>query len=478
MKHGNSETGAIGIHLENPHYFSYKGKPVLLITSAEHYGAVVNNGFDYIAYFDTLKRYQLNYTRIYTGAYTETKNQVIEGNTLGLTPGDAILPWPRSAQTGCGDGGNKYDLNRWNEAYFLRLKDFISEAYTRDIIVEVCLFNCQYPESWAICPFHAPNNIQGIGNCGHNDAQTTLYKDVLAVQKDYVRKIVEEVNEFDNIILEICDEPTLIGTPDELATQWINQLADEIIQTENGLPKKHLLAQQIEGRVDFAEDVRIQIITTQYIWEAYAQQLGGMQALECKYALNKPIELNETYYFPAWYIGDIVSSSRVEAWEFIVGGGAAFNHLNGVFTVENPGGDTPDNDQLLASFKNLIEFMYSFDFATMRKDTTFIKGGVPNGVFCRGISQPGRQYALYLHHSSYWDKNNLGSRESYCVTPGSYQDKLILNIPPGSYQVEWINPASGEVISSQTVCHNGSQREFATPVYSVDIALRMKAVLP
>src|ERR1019366_5233180 len=57
----------ISVHPDNPHYFLFHGKPTVLITSAEHYGAVVNRAFDYRAYFDALKSYGLNYTRIYPG---------------------------------------------------------------------------------------------------------------------------------------------------------------------------------------------------------------------------------------------------------------------------------------------------------------------------------------------------------------------------------------------------------------------------
>ena len=32
----------IAQHPDNPHYFLFQGKPTILITSAEHYGAVVN----------------------------------------------------------------------------------------------------------------------------------------------------------------------------------------------------------------------------------------------------------------------------------------------------------------------------------------------------------------------------------------------------------------------------------------------------
>ena len=58
-------------HPANPHYYLFKGQPTILITSAEHYGGVINKDFDYVKYFDALKAYGMNYTRIYAGAMFE-----------------------------------------------------------------------------------------------------------------------------------------------------------------------------------------------------------------------------------------------------------------------------------------------------------------------------------------------------------------------------------------------------------------------
>ena len=52
----------IALHPENPHYFLWHGEPTLLITSGEHYGAVMNLDFDYVRYFDELQRNKLNHT--------------------------------------------------------------------------------------------------------------------------------------------------------------------------------------------------------------------------------------------------------------------------------------------------------------------------------------------------------------------------------------------------------------------------------
>ena len=74
--------------------------------------------------------------------------------------------------------------------------------------------------------------------------------------------------------------------------------------------------------------------------------MGGMKGLDYQYGHNKPIEFNETAFYPFEYQGDKVGASRVEAWEFMVGGGASFNQLNDLYTVADPAGRTPDNVQV------------------------------------------------------------------------------------------------------------------------------------
>lgn len=43
-------TGVFGLHPQNPHYFQYRNKLILLVGSGEHYGSVVNLDFDYANY--------------------------------------------------------------------------------------------------------------------------------------------------------------------------------------------------------------------------------------------------------------------------------------------------------------------------------------------------------------------------------------------------------------------------------------------
>ncbi len=44
----------LSLNPKNPHYFLYHGKPLILIGSTEHYGAVMNLDFDYVKYLDKI----------------------------------------------------------------------------------------------------------------------------------------------------------------------------------------------------------------------------------------------------------------------------------------------------------------------------------------------------------------------------------------------------------------------------------------
>src|ERR1043165_1556621 len=176
--------GPIALHPENPHYFLFRGKPSVLITSTEHYGAVLNRAFDYGTYLETLKNDGLNLTRTFSGAYRELPgNFNIAGNTLAPGKGDFICPWARTKMPGESDGGGKFDLNLWDQKYFHRLKDFISQAGKRGIVVELVLFCPFYEDSmWNASPMNARNNVNGIGTMPRTEAYTLKHPEILTIQ--------------------------------------------------------------------------------------------------------------------------------------------------------------------------------------------------------------------------------------------------------------------------------------------------------
>ena len=210
----------IALHPDNPHYFLWRGRPTILITSAEHYGAVMNLDFDYRKYLDTLAADGMNYTRVFSGAYVEPEGAFnIARNTLAPRPGRFIAPWARSSQPGYANGGNKFDLARWDAAYFARLKDFVAYAASTNVVVELTLFCPMYEEmQWKLSPMNAANNVNGVGAVARTDVYTLdKHGGLLAVQEALTRKIVTELNGFDNLFFEICNEPYFGGVTHRLA---------------------------------------------------------------------------------------------------------------------------------------------------------------------------------------------------------------------------------------------------------------------
>jgi hypothetical protein len=132
----------------NPHYFFYQGKTIALISSGEHYGAVLNADFDGSKYLSTLQAEGLNYTRLFGGSYVEVpgKSFGIKRNDLAPASGKFIAPWMRSDTPAYAGGGNKFDLDKWNPEYFTRLHNFLADAERRGIVVEITLFSSHYGE--------------------------------------------------------------------------------------------------------------------------------------------------------------------------------------------------------------------------------------------------------------------------------------------------------------------------------------------
>ncbi len=112
--------------------------------------------------------------------------------------------------------------------------------------------------------------------------------------------------------------------------------------------------------------------------------------------------------------------------------------------------------------------MSSFEFTKMHPDKPFVAGGLGKDAYYRVLSEPGRQYAVYIHHS--------GERKtgSYEVAPGSYGESLVLDLPAGNYQADWVDPASGSVVESKKIEHQGGSFTLVAPRYKVDIALRIR----
>jgi hypothetical protein len=446
----------IRLHPDNPHYFSYRGKPTVLITSGEHYGAVLNLDFDFITYLNTLQKDGLNLTRTFTGAYREAPGDFgIEHNTMAPETGRFICPWPRSEQAGYALGGNKFDLSRWDEAYFKRLKDFVGAAEQRGIIVELAFFCPFYEEKmWVISPMNAANNVNSVGAVGRNDVYT-LDKNggLLAIQEALVRKIVTELNGFSNVLFEICNEPYFGG----VQMNWQHHIADLIAETETSLPNKHLITQNIANGSAKIEKPHPAVSVFNFHYAT------PPKAVPLNYGLNKVLGDNET-----GFKGTADSTYRKEGWEFLLAGGGLYNNLDYSFTSvrpdgtytpgpKSPGGGSPAFRKQLGFLK---DFMQELDFVRMKPDTVLVGGSLPSRVRIHTLSETGKQYALYVYNG-----NHPKQPEPMSLT---------LNLPAGRYTVTYMEPETGRK-QKKKLRHSGGLATLQTPAFGADLALTVQA---
>ena len=413
------------LHPENPHYFLWKEKAAVLIGSGEHYGAVLNLDFDYAKYLGAYAGAGMNVTRTFTGAYVEPQGAFkIERNTLAPAPGRLICPWARSAEPGYVNGGNKFDLTKWDEAFFARLKDFMAQAEKRGVIVEMNLFTPMYEQmQWDYSPMNARNNINGIGQAGKHEVYT-LDKEpaLLARQIEMTRKIVTELNGFDNLYFEAMNEPYFGG----VTQAWHDRIADTIHETEKALPKKHLISWNVANgakQVDKPHPA-ISILNFHYA--------NPPDAVAQNYALNLPIGENETGFKGT---GD--DHYRMEAWEFMLAGGALFNHLDYSYAAGHEDGDFPVKDPtpggggatVRKSFQFLRTFLERFDLPKMKPAPKLIRKGAPE--HWRAIGDGAARFGLYAK--------------------GAAPAEIIFALPDGRWNQRWFDAGSGALLLEDTV---------------------------
>jgi len=162
----------IGIHPDNPKYFLFRGKPLVLLTATEHYGSVLNRAFDCPKYLDDVVDKRMTLTRTFL-LFRELASAQNPASTCKPNSPDYIAPWPRTGPGKAQDGEPQYDLSRWNEEYFERLHRFFQMASDLGIVIEATIFSNSYGDHiWALNPLHPANNIQGVGASSY--LRTTL----------------------------------------------------------------------------------------------------------------------------------------------------------------------------------------------------------------------------------------------------------------------------------------------------------------
>jgi len=213
----------------NPRYFTDGSGRAVYLTGSHVWWSLVGSRtwkvdcergrgatpFSYDSYLDLLGHHGHNFIRLWTIELTRWEEC---GETVRVAP----QPWLRTGPGTAFDGLPRFDLRRWNPAYFRRLRNRVRAAQARGIYVSVMLFEgwglqWQGPWRWRGHPFHAPNNVNGIEGDANRDgsgleAHTLAVPAVTRIQDAYVRRVIGAVNDLDNVLYEIANESGAYST--------------------------------------------------------------------------------------------------------------------------------------------------------------------------------------------------------------------------------------------------------------------------
>jgi hypothetical protein len=106
----------------------------------------------------------------------------------------------------------------------------------------------------------------------------------------------------------------------------------------------------------------------------------------------------------------------------------------------------------------------------MRPDNDVVKAVSPE-LWHEALSQPGKTYAIYVY-----PRMTLPFKQrSPIAAPGRIEAELMLNLPQGKYQIEWIDTKTGESAKSETRDHPSGAAMLKSPAFENDIALKLTA---
>ena len=256
--------GSLRVHPQNPRYFTDATGRAIFLSGSHTWDNLQDMGeanppaqFDFNAYLDFLTRHNHNFIRLWrwelltwdTKANGESKPRHIVA---------APHPWARIGASHAVDGKAKFNLDQFDDSYFQRLRARVSAARERGIYVSIMLFEGWglrfIRNGWEAHPFHPSNNVnrteaevkprmKGI------ELFSLAAPQVTARQEAYVRKVIDTVNDLDNVLYEIANES------DYSTTEWQYHFIRFIKDYEARKPRQHPVGMTSIGFGDGVDDL-------------------------------------------------------------------------------------------------------------------------------------------------------------------------------------------------------------------------------
>jgi len=441
--------GPLRVCRDNPRYFAEPGGKVVYLSGAHTWSNFKDMGasdppakFDYQGYLDFLVQRHHNFIRLWTWELTKYG----DGTTDSMLY-TAPFPWPRTGPGEALDGKPKFDLSKLEQSYFDRLRARAMAAGKRGIYVSIMLFEgwglqfATAPWRWDGHPFHGSNNSNGIDGDPDGDGKglavdTLEIPAITRIQEAYVRKVIDSVNDLDNVLYEISNEAG------PYSTEWQYHMIRFIKEYEGRKPKQHPVGMTFQYQGG----------SNQALFDSPADWISPNPDAPDGYSYqeNPPpadggkVILSDTDHL--WGIG----GNQAWVWKsFCRGLNPLFMdpYLHDTFYRDYAGKLDPKWDPIRNSLGYSRRFAGRMDLAKTRP-----AGELASSGYC--LANPGREYLVYL--------------------PEGGSVSVDLSAASGELAVEWFNLTTGEGASASPVT-GGAKRELTAP-FAGDAVLYLRPI--
>ena len=456
--------GVLRINPANPRYFTDDSGRAVYLTGSHTWAVMVDmwmeneerHNMDYDAFLQMMEDNNHNFLRFWQFGQN-TKSCPQNGISILYDP----MPYERTGPGLARDGKPKFDLTKFNQLYFDKLRDRMIKTAERGIYASIMMF-----EAWAIkwadkdsgpwlyntC--HPENNINGITdnpvlkNGRAWDVYSLHCPQILEHQKAFIRKVIDTVNDLDNVIYEICNE---IPHRKE-AMEWQEYLCAYIKEYEKSKPKQHMVGITAEGGEQVNEE----------LFETNADWISPSNGRLFEYRYNPPaadgvkVILNDTDHL--WGHGCEVGW----IWKSFTRG------MNVLFM--DPWEPFPEELSFWLDGDITLNQRYYYAWDPMRRNLGYTRKVsssydmnrcVPHNELCTStfcLANPGYQYVCFF---------TAGGTEG-----------IDLQGTEGIFQVEWLNPMTGVMFKGQPV-EGGTRAALRAPFEGPSVLLLFKdRILP
>jgi Family of unknown function (DUF6298) len=444
------------VSARNPRYFETASGAIVVLSGSHTWSNFQDNGhgdpppvFDYPRYLDFVANHGHNFFRLY----------VWENSRWTLQSPDEdywFFPAAPYQRTGPGmalDGKPKFDLTRFDPAYFERLRARVQAAGARGIYVAVMLF-----DGWAVAgakgshhdrnpwhghPFNAANNINGIdGDTNHDDSGTESHElavhAVTAIQEAYVRQVIDSVNDLDNVLYEISNESEVASTA------WQYHIIDFIKRYEKSKGRSHPVGMTVQ----YPDGKNSTLLESPADWISPNGDLDDPPV-----ATGAKVIVADTDHLCG------ICGNRQWAWKsFTRGENPIFmdGYDGSAYGVGGAGFEF--NEPKWISLRDNLGYILStarrFDLHTMRPEP-----GLASTHYC--LADPARgDFIIYLPPAA--------------SSPGVVE--VDLGRTRGALSVEWLDPARGHMFKAEPI--SGGKKVSLTAPFDGDAVLLLRPAVP